>query len=77
MHTTRTIAAASDEHGHECRWCQDRPCVANVYLTTEEHRDVVTCCADCVTDVIEHAHHGDPYDVLVEISTATLPVAVG
>ncbi|HYQ69101.1 hypothetical protein [Actinophytocola sp.] len=67
----------SDEHGLDCLICETGRCVTDIYIVnpdgygTTEH----TCDYEgCIQHVIATKHHGDA-DVLVEFSTAPLPVA--
>jgi hypothetical protein len=77
VYETRHIPHPSDGHGHECGWCQERPCEVNVYIVAETGEgDVEPACPECVDKVVEYRHHGDDWDVLIEHSTAPLPATV-
>lgn len=74
---TRTITTPSDLHGEPCPWCQDAPCVTNIYLVDADGEDGMahTCntpaCIEQATG--PGRHHCDIREALVEISTAPMP----
>lgn len=76
MYDTRTITTESDLHGEPCPFCQDAPCVTNVYLVNADGQDdMAHTCGDpaCIEAAADPGRHFGDAEVLVEISAALLP----
>lgn len=79
LYDLRTTATPSDEHGVACPYCQDEPCVTNVYLVDADGNgetlhtcESVVCIGAALARTDTTGHHGDDMPI-VELSTAPMP----